>query len=81
PGIYRKQYNIAFPIRLGIGSTFANNSVYFYLGPCTQLAFNITSKIILQSQLNFTFGFGGSDNTIIYLPIPSLLTLGLYYKF
>lgn len=80
PGVYRKRFNLAFPIRLGMGTTLTERSVYMYAGPGIQSSFNVTSKLIFQAQFNFTLGLGASES-FLYLPIPALITIGLHYRF
>jgi len=80
PGIYREKYNVAFPLRCGLGTTLNDRSIYMYAGPSLNVTFNLSPTLILQSQFNGTFGLGGGENAL-YVPIPSLLTLGLYYRF
>lgn len=80
PGIYREKYNVAFPLRWGMGTTLNHRSSYMYAGPSLNVTFNVSPTLILQSQFNGTIGIGVGENAL-YLPIPSLLTLGLYYRF
>jgi len=81
PGIYRKRFNIAFPIRVGMGFVLnQSSSRYFYMGPCIQTSFRVTPKLYFQGQFNFNWGFGASEENL-YIGIPSIFTLGLYFQF
>ncbi|HOK50701.1 MAG TPA: hypothetical protein PLD12_02680 [Bacteroidales bacterium] len=80
PGIFRKRFNVAFPLRVGIGTLFTQRSTYMYAGPGIQGSFNLSSRLVFQTQFNFTLGIGASDKAF-YLPIPALITLGIHYKF